>query len=580
RAEKTNDWNLISIKTITIPLTLKEGGNKLTIQGILTGDASPDMGEFSVKEISSNTLPMVTSSGAYVEGMLPPIIIDGVTGITKDVYEAGKGVFAGGGRINDGSVFAGWLGGPTDGSVTLNVRVKEEGFYNFEFEYIAADSDRPLKIDVNGIDSKKIYNPPKTNGWLDSQFSVFKVKLYLNLDGFVENKIKFHGDGTNYAPSINKVYVYKEDITKDTVLTYDIFKGDLSGEAKVDGVYASYIGGPQNGEVVVKTEIPKSGSYKLTLDYRNSSRPFKIDVNGVNTGTVYFFTGPYIGSFSTMIDLNVGVNSIKFYGNGSDYAPDLSKLYLKFSMASVKLPNEINYPAPVNNYEATQGEFEGSATITLDGKIVGGLGGPKDGATTITANIEKSGYYEIKVKYISPDSRVFKVAINGVETGVIYRTQTTGTTLQEAKIFNFGAILKAGDNKIKFHGDGTTNAPSFGTIAINRIASTFPQIYSTIETITGNSLVLNAAKGQLAGNAKLDEGIEFAGWLGGPTDGSVTLTVNVDKAGVYNMFIQYISSDTDRPLVVDVNGVTDKTIYKTPRTDGWTIEYAKIFIIG
>ncbi|MGL5244176.1 MAG: hypothetical protein ACRC7R_03200, partial [Sarcina sp.] len=174
RAEKTNDWNLISIKTITIPLTLKEGGNKLTIQGLLTGDAPPNMGEFSVKEVSINTLPMVTSSGAYVEGMLPPTIIDGVTGITKDVYEASKGIFAGGGRINDGSVFAGWLGGPTDGSVTLNVRVKEEGFYNFEFEYIAADSDRPLKIDVNGIDSKKIYNPPKTNGWLDSQFSVFK----------------------------------------------------------------------------------------------------------------------------------------------------------------------------------------------------------------------------------------------------------------------------------------------------------------------------------------------------------------------------------------------------------------------
>ncbi|MGL5245521.1 MAG: glycoside hydrolase family 2 TIM barrel-domain containing protein [Sarcina sp.] len=83
--------------------------------------------------------------------------------------------------------------------------------------------------------------------------------------------------------------------------------------------------------------------------------------------------------------------------------------------------------------------------------------------------------------------------------------------------------------------------------------------------------------GYLSNGAVVNGGYEFekfVGWIGGPIDGSLTIIVNVNNKGIYNLAINYISGNDIRVLKIDVNGMDTGTIYKLPITSGWEINNA------
>ncbi|MPQ43486.1 sialidase domain-containing protein [Clostridium tarantellae] len=130
-------------------------------------------------------------------------------------YNAVNGVLENGALIEDagGTKVAGWIGGPRDGATTVTVNVASSGSYKLAIQYIGADANRNLKIDINGINTGSIYTPLMTSGWTIADAKTFIIEIKLN-SGI--NTIKFHGDGTNYGPSLGTITLILTSTTQSS----------------------------------------------------------------------------------------------------------------------------------------------------------------------------------------------------------------------------------------------------------------------------------------------------------------------------------------------------------------------------
>ncbi|MGL5245655.1 MAG: hypothetical protein ACRC7R_10815, partial [Sarcina sp.] len=87
------------------------------------------------------------------------------------------------------------------------------------------------------------------------------------------------------------------------------------------------------------------------------------------------------------------------------------------------------YPKLVGKFNAAAGRLTNPATIDPITGFVGWVGGPMDGSTTIDVQVDNGiypvGMYQFLIKYIAGEPRGFKIDVNGVNTGVVYRVEPT-----------------------------------------------------------------------------------------------------------------------------------------------------------
>ncbi|MPQ43200.1 carboxypeptidase regulatory-like domain-containing protein [Clostridium tarantellae] len=566
----SSSWFATGAAVFSLVLNLNEGDNTIKFHGNGV-DYAPTLGLIIVS-------PLIAESTS--------------TKLPEGSYYAGEGILLNGAKLDEGTNFAGWIGGFTDGSTIISVNAKFKGEYSLIIQYIAADKARPLKIDINGINTGEVYMPPKTNGWSIDSAKIFIVPIDLEIGG---NTIKFHGNGIEYAPSIGIVTVVLASLEFSEKKLYNVASGTLENGAKIlNNNFVGWLGGFRDGYSLVTVNVSSIGVYDIAFKYITSEiRSIKIDVNGKADNNVY--TPPitpmwYLSqslTFTIPVLLNAGDNTLKFHGNGTQYAPDLGT----FTVGSTAIKTTLNY-------NTASGILENGALVDSN-KFVSSLGGENNGAATVAINISKEGIYNLFIKYISPEKdRTFKVDINGINTGTIYEPpMTLGTTIYESKIFSFEISLNLGANIIKFYGDGKNYAPNLGPFSLRFISdltapttiptSTVPTSTIPTSTVPTNTIPTstvptstlpagnyNTALGVLSNGAKVDSKTGFVSNLGGVTDESVTVNVTVDKDASYKVTVQYLSGDTDRPLLYDVNGVNSGLVYIFPNTRNWEISSA------
>ncbi|MGL5245609.1 MAG: hypothetical protein ACRC7R_10585, partial [Sarcina sp.] len=355
-----------------------------------------------------------------------------------------------------------------------------------------------------------IYKAPKTNGWTlqNSQLLVFSINLTKG-----NNTIIIHGDGSNFAPNFSLLVLGSCNTSLSTntstipsntiptninILAID---GALSGNSKKDlnSKFLTYVGGPTDGSTIIAPTIPTSGLYSLSIQYVSAdiNRPLKIDIPTTNTSTIFnvpMSSGWNVTdaiTFTIPVFLKSGITPIKLHGNGSDYAPNLGNISLSFvsvmgiNMSCYTVPsttcptcaNCLTLPIiapitppvtqtiptiviptiPTYTYNVANGLFSGEASKDGGTSFAGYIGGPTDGSSTVGVNVATTTLYNLAVKYIGGDvNRPLKIDINGVNTGSIYTPQKTGGwTVNDALTFTVAISLNSGINTIKFHGDGT-----------------------------------------------------------------------------------------------------------------------------
>ncbi|MGL5245648.1 MAG: hypothetical protein ACRC7R_10780 [Sarcina sp.] len=499
-----------------------------------------------------------------------------------DAYDLADGVLYEPAKIDTNTNLINNLGGPLDGEVMATVNVVSSGLYNLTLKYLSGDSDRILKVNVNNNDDTgSIFTFKQTLGWGINDINQFNLQLNL-IAGI--NEISFHGDGTNKAPYLGKFTIAKVSTDTSTIpqpvtvpgtitipqpvtipqtstipttttpskviYEYDASKGSFSNYAKLDKIanLVSYIGGPYNGTVKVNANIEKSGKYILSIFYRNGGRPLKIDVNDISTGTVYTMGKSYVGVFSTSIDLNSGNNVIKFYGDGRNYAPDLGQFTLSLSEIS---GSEVQ-SAIISNLD--KAIYENGASWNAAYQLAINIGGLKNGSSTVKVVVNKGGAYNLSILF-RYGNRPLKVDINGVNDNNIY---TVGSTM--AGIFSFIVSLNVGENTIKFYGDGKNPSPELGQFILELIQS------STMSTGSNDQpsyIEYDISKAVLSGKVRVDKLEKVFNFIGGPNNGSVTITVNILTAGVYNLIMVYRNGA--RSFKIDVNGVNTGQVYTVGR---------------
>ncbi|MGL5245090.1 MAG: hypothetical protein ACRC7R_07965, partial [Sarcina sp.] len=456
--------------------------------------------------------------------------------------------------------YVAYIGGPKDGYSMVTVTVTNSGMYNLKLLYRHDDTSRPIKVDVNGINTGVVYSMPKGNP------AIFNILISLNSG---QNTIKFHGDGVNYAPDLGVFYLEPVVTRNPPQLpsgTYDLsfgtfFNGASLGKG-INAQYASNLGGPKDGSVTVEVTVSASRLYKVSLNYINidtNIRFMKIGINGVDVGVSYVIPPSEKGKFSALLWLQSGKNTLKFHGDGASYAPDLK-------LMTLAIPTDLTVNAALTN----------GAISSLG--VISNIGGPSDGTVTINYNASKAGKY--KLTALGDASNVLPlINLNGSDIAQSYNIETITS---EMKRYTVLVNLNMGNNIIKFHGNKTSFSPKLYYVDLVLIANDFiiTNITPTPTTIPGTTTMkYSIATGVLTGGAKLELDSKLAGWLGGPTDGASTIKVNVSGEGVYNLAIEYIDGDGGRPLVIDVNGVNTGSIYRTIKTTGWTLADTKTITV-
>ncbi|MPQ44742.1 hypothetical protein [Clostridium tarantellae] len=175
----TNGGQSIDAKTFTVPINLNSKNNTIKFYGI-NNNYVTSIGPIIVTLIS-------------LESVLP----------NNEFYDISTVSFKNM-HLNVVKRIANMMGGPLDGSATLNLDILKEGVYNLSIKYLAGDNNRTMTIDINGINNGKSYCFPKTINWNIGNIKIFTLPILL-FKGI--NNIKLHGDGINYAPYISDIKI-------------------------------------------------------------------------------------------------------------------------------------------------------------------------------------------------------------------------------------------------------------------------------------------------------------------------------------------------------------------------------------
>ncbi|WP_207707460.1 hypothetical protein, partial [Clostridium tarantellae] len=492
------------------------------------------LAQVNTSEILIFTFPIVLNARSNIikfhgdGSSFAPYLGDFTLSLPPLVDSFHKGILEGDASIEPNKNFVNAIGGPSDGAVTVTVKVNTKGVYNLTFQYDALDKIRPLKIDINGIDNGEEYILPLTNGINANTIKTFNVLVNLN-EGI--NTLRFHGDGINYGPSLGKFTVNSSQNTSTALFssvakTYNITSGIVGNGAVIDKKLKiiTNIGGIADGFCIITIPVESYGIYLMKIYYVNNNRPLKIDINGLDTGKIYTVNGEKSGIFSVTIPLVVGINTLRFHGDKKNLSPDLGS----FTLELIK-----------NNFTSDfNGDVLSGAKILSEG-VITGLGGVSDGKYMMDYDTKKSGKYILNITLDTSKGNILLIDINGENTGFTYNIPKSS----EVIVYTIIISLQYGDNTIVFHGNYINKVPDILKIEINLAYAIEESIYKLSDGI-------------LVSGATLDPDSNFIEKIGGINNGNVTVQVNADKDGMYNLNVKYIENEVDNLLKIDVNNIS------------------------
>ncbi|MGL5244237.1 MAG: hypothetical protein ACRC7R_03510, partial [Sarcina sp.] len=410
------------------------------------------------------------------------------------------------------------------------------------------------------------------------------------------NKIKFHGDGRNYAPSFGMITVnivmgtfpeiqptptpYPSTVPAtipSTVPVAIFFKQYLPSDvqtingAKLDTVgFITDIGGITDGAINLSANVPTKGVYNFTMEYitgdivyiPDATRPLVIDVNNVSTGTIYKLPITYglsameAKTFVVQLSLEAGRNDIKLHGNMVDKGPQIGKITIENSRIMSSDSNLI-----LSTYDIALGTLNGEVEIDSSTNLATNLGGPNDNSSTVLVSAPTDGVYTLGIKYLSGDiDRILRVDVNNNSLEKKYTVPLTNSwDLKDINIYYIDVTLKAGDNTIKFHGDGTSYAPHLREFTLERKMS----------SAISNIVMVGSAV--LKGN--------FIEGIGTEKNGQAILFVNVQYQGVYDFAIHYVADDNKKRVKIDVNGMNTGVLYDFAMTSSMDKKDERVMVI-
>jgi alpha-galactosidase len=284
-------------------------------------------------------------------------------------YEAESGTRANGAQIQScgscsGSNNVGYLGGTSNGSVTLSINITTAGAYNLKIFYASGDP-RDLVYTING--SATTVACPASGGW--STVANLTRQVYL-VGG--TNTIKFD-NSAGWAPNLDRFTV------APAIISVESESGTRTNGANVQtcgacsgGQLVGNLGGTTNGTVTHTVNAAATGSYNLVVSYATADpRTIYVTVNaGMWVGLDCTASGGWttVATATMSVNLNAGNNTIKF-DNGGGWAPNLDKFTLwqtspVYAINGVITENGVAAPGITLNLS---GQSSGSTTTNSSG---------------------------------------------------------------------------------------------------------------------------------------------------------------------------------------------------------------------
>ncbi|MGL5245481.1 MAG: hypothetical protein ACRC7R_09945, partial [Sarcina sp.] len=332
-------------------------------------------------------------------------------------YNTAAGVLANGAVVASTTKFVAYVGGPSDGSSTVVVNVQSSGVYNLFLKYISGDGIvRPLKIDINNIDTGIIYYPPVTLNWTVSAAKIFTVQVNLNLGN---NIIKFHGNGTDYCPDLgtfslnfispltptipsstipavssNNNFITVNTTDKGTDLNKFNFAGIWNGDVSevwsqdVNSTFKINFKGIEISLVGIKD--PRHGIYMISID---NNTP--VEINGYSN----IRTQPQT-IYNSGILLN-GNHSLQFKMKSKDAQINYAVINLGDITTNTVANNTIpTVPTiPTYSYNVANGVLRDGVILDTVAKLATYIGGTSDGSSTVGINVATTETYNLVVSY-------------------------------------------------------------------------------------------------------------------------------------------------------------------------------------
>ncbi|MPQ44297.1 alpha-L-fucosidase [Clostridium tarantellae] len=433
--------------------------------------------------------------------------------------------------------------GDAGGYAIVPLSVSSSGMYNLEIEYLCGDNDRLLQADING---RNIGNPliaSKTNDW--TLISTKKLNIIVNLNDGINNIKLFN------APNTPGPWVGNLKITKIKTLVNYMFNatdGVLTNTSTIlNDTFIGYIG-DTGGYVTFSVDIKTAGPYNLAIEYISgeANRNFRIAINDEDSGTLYYVnkTSSWeISSAETLnviLNLNEGINNIKFYNTVNSPGPWIGKLI-------------ISNPKPIT-YEMSSASLNSGASVDSGGYVINN-GGPTNGYSMLDVNVPTSGIYTLDVNYKNSNSeKPLNIDINGSNVGNSFTLPVN----PGGGIFTTTVELSSGRNRIKFYGEKSTNFSGLYAPDLKSFSLTNSEVITSYKAMIHSSdYAMN--KAELFNGATLDNE-NFVISQGGPSKGYSMLTVLVPYEGRYNLVLTHRNGEV-RPLNVDINKVHTGTTY-------------------
>ena len=497
--EKTNGIRAIDAKVVSFLVTLKSGENIIEFYNI--GESAPKIRK--------------TTYELYGE---------------KETINATKGRLFGV-MVGLEESFVIGIGGPFIGSsdfskkayFELDFYVAIANEYLLLIEYISGDEDRPLRIDVNGINSGGTYMVPKTDGWMANNAKKFIIPVNLK-EG--RNTIKFYSKKDFVGPNIGDVTCRTNFVTN----SLDITKAILSSGAILDKTkdMIGNLGGFLRGSMIFSIFPKILGTYNMFFSCLSSTyvtQLLKIDVNGINIGEFFIApTGTSKLEYVVQITLDADENIIKFYNDDIVNAPYIGDV--KIALAGLGLINT----------NLTRGILNYGATLSYKGAMVN-LGGGKKSAF-LPLNTPVYGYYKSTISFIVGDENGASVSlyINDSLYNVVNLPKTFTSSINDSQEFIVKSKFKGKDDSITFLNHDSSSDLNIGKITIQKqFAFIIKYDLENIELLNGAALVNNMI-------------INIGKHLG-----IIRLNVEVPKSGKYDLAISYVAETNDTKSQLSAN---------------------------
>lgn len=380
--------------------------------------------------------------------------------------------------------------------IEWTVNTPTTGAYTLKFRYANGSTNRPLKLEVNGVTINASLDFLPTGSWATWSLSSANANLVAGTNTIRLITIGLNGpniDNVALTPVSNTTSLEAEEAGLNGAIVASSSAG-FQGSGYADYTHASgdYI------EWTVNTSNP--GPYTLKFRYANGStnRPLQLLVNGVvaNASLDFLPTGSWStwSVSSAIANLITGTNTIRLTTIGLN-GPNVDNLSLVANTSTLEAEEAVLHGALI---ASGQPGFTGSGYAdytNTSGDYI-----------EWTANVADAGTYSLKFRYANGSSnRPLQVQVNGAVVNTSLNFPATGGWINWA-VSSASANLIAGINKIRLTTIGS-NGPNVDNLTLSIPGSIQPaqSFVAGEKVLTRPDNILKAiiSPNPVRGNAKL-----------------------------------------------------------------------------